>query len=242
MYAIVLKRQKTIGDSLLLHTLTEAGQLQTFKLPGILKSKKRSSFYFIAATIWNFTTSQSERDILIPKESNLLVAPVDENASYSELNMLASLLKPTSILRPGASPNKAIYDKLFRIISLWPAFDENGRTELINHFYLFFIYSLGSLQISTNCSSCGVELQKQDVYLPTEGALCQNCYSKLFSTRYEYIPWGWVNYYFAEYAKKLDELLQTRESQVVTNPKLYESENFKRSADFCEMLFESNLK
>ena len=117
--------------------LTEKDEIRNVKIPGILKSKKRHGFYYFPGNLWNFTFTNEEKEILYPKESELILAPLDETASYEDLEQLATLLQVFK------HHLKGIYtENLFTVTSMvlhefkiGTTFD---REILLNHFILLF--------------------------------------------------------------------------------------------------------
>ena len=136
MEGIILSRRETLKESILLKVIFEDGELQTIKLPGILKSKKRTHLFYMPGAIWSFDFSSKRK--IIPKESNLIQSPVGIHANYGELTRLAELLKPLRILYPGDN-HLSIYKLLYPILKHWNSLEEHKQNDYTNYFYIHLL-------------------------------------------------------------------------------------------------------
>jgi len=103
--AIILKRRPASDESIYLDTLLDEGALLTFKIPGILKSAKRSSFHFAPGAIYEFEWTPSPSELIIPKNSFLLFSPYAEVQHYDRLFAVAEILQTADYIRH--SPDNA---------------------------------------------------------------------------------------------------------------------------------------
>ena len=91
--AIILRRSAAGDDSLALQTLLENGQFQWFRIPGVLKSNKRSSFHYYPGAVYRMIFRAAADMRVIPRSSELLFSPFGENQSYTLLNAVAERVK-----------------------------------------------------------------------------------------------------------------------------------------------------
>ncbi len=147
MIGIIYQIKKGLRESLLLYILSEYGKLSKINLPGIIKSKRRSSMFFVQGTIWDFTLPHKKSKIVIPKETRLLYTPVNTKSSYEDLCKVDSLLKPLETLWLGESYT-FIYDILFQVLKEWSSLDALEKEMRINYFYVKILTLLGHLPLN----------------------------------------------------------------------------------------------
>ena len=104
--AIIVRREAASDDSLSLKTLLETGSFQSFKIPGVLKSQKRSSFHFYPGAIYRMIFRPAESRV-IPKSSELLFSPFAEKQDYARLAAVAELVRAADYIR--TAPDSAEY-------------------------------------------------------------------------------------------------------------------------------------
>ena len=110
---IILRRRATGDESLLLETLSENGALQTFRLPGILKSRKRSAFPYAPGAVCQALYHSQAGRAIVPRSLELVFSPYNERQEYFRLNAVAEILRVTEILEPGE--DAAAVFKLLRV-------------------------------------------------------------------------------------------------------------------------------
>ncbi|HNA80362.1 MAG TPA: recombination protein O N-terminal domain-containing protein [Turneriella sp.] len=115
--AIILRRRATGEESLLLETLCETGALQAFRLPGILKSRKRSAFYYAPGALCEVLYHSQAGHAIVPRNLELVFSPFSERQEYFRLNTVAEILKASEIFEPG--------EDAVAVFSLLRAFIEN---------------------------------------------------------------------------------------------------------------------
>ena len=108
--AIILRRSAAGDDSLALQTLLENGQFQWFRIPGVLKSNKRSSFHYYPGAVYRMIFRAAADTRVIPRSSELLFSPFGENQNYALLNAVAELVRAAEFLK--ASPENTEYFEL----------------------------------------------------------------------------------------------------------------------------------
>lgn len=98
---IVVARRTSGDESLFLDTLLETGNLQSFKLPGIGKSKKRSPYHFIPGTQHRFIFTEARDGLVIPRSSELVFSPFADRQDYALLTAVAELIRLTPYIKAG---------------------------------------------------------------------------------------------------------------------------------------------
>jgi len=96
---IVIARRTSGDESLLLETLLETGNLQSFKLPGIAKSKKRSPYHFTPGTQHRFIFAEARAGLVIPRSSELVFSPFSDRQDYALLAAVAELIYLTPYIK-----------------------------------------------------------------------------------------------------------------------------------------------
>lgn len=99
--AIILRRRATRDDSLLLETLCESGALQAFRLPGLLKSRKRSAFAYSPGALCEVLYHSQAGQTIVPRNIELVFSPFGERQEYYRLTAVAEMLKVLQVLEPG---------------------------------------------------------------------------------------------------------------------------------------------
>lgn len=115
--AIILRRRATGDESLLLETLCESGALQAFRLPGILKSRRRSAFHYSPGALCEVLYHSQAGHAIVPRNLDLVFSPFGERQEYFRLNAIAEILKASEIFEPG--------EEAIAVFSLLRAFIEN---------------------------------------------------------------------------------------------------------------------
>ncbi|MDH5717210.1 MAG: hypothetical protein OEZ22_06195 [Spirochaetia bacterium] len=192
MTAIILQKKVVNDTSLLLKTISEKGLLQYFKIPGILKSQKRSSMLLSAGNIWNFTTNNNIKKTIIPREFNLVQSPFDKEVKYDELKQIAELLKIFDFFFSNLEL-PSLYKKLYSLLEKWPVLNLDERNNKINRFYLFFLQEMGLFNFSDLCQKCKKPLNENDYYFLAEGTLCETCGKSNIVLDKNYFSYGWVS-------------------------------------------------
>jgi len=217
MKCIILSRKKIQEDSLLLHCFSENGALLFLKIPGVLKSKKRSALFLSPATIWDFIITGNFNAISIPKEMDLLHAPYDASPSYQELSAIQELLQLARYFKSG-NDNKNLYLKLEQLIRQWD-FKNNLLTEyILNHFYLSFLQLAGFFHYSLVCNECNENLDEWADYLLNMGALCPRCQKITNTPDFLKIPLQWIKDFLFDNTKSK---FSNKESSLLREKILY---------------------
>ncbi len=99
--AIILKKKVAPGESLYLDCLLDSGDLRSFKIPGILKSAKRSAFHYEPGAVHEviFTAKANER--VIPRSIELIFSPYEDTQDYTRLNAVAEIVRLADYLKAG---------------------------------------------------------------------------------------------------------------------------------------------
>ena len=176
MRAIILQRREDKGESLLLDCLTEENQLLRVRIPGILKSKKRSAYFYFPGSLWDFTLTSVKDNFAIPKESNLISEPVGMNPDYESQVNLAKLLEPVRIVHFWQS-SEGFFDLLQKTLANWSGLSKNEQRKFIFAVTLQSALAEGVLSLETECSRCGRE-SELGIYRPEEGNVCECCASQ----------------------------------------------------------------
>ncbi len=105
--AIIQRRSAAGEDSLALTTLLENGQFQSFRIPGVLKSNKRSSFHYYPGAIYKIIFRAAGDTRVIPRSAELIFSPFSDTQNYQLLNAVAELVRAAEFLK--TSPENAEY-------------------------------------------------------------------------------------------------------------------------------------
>lgn len=192
MRAVIYERKEIENGSLLLKALAETGKTGNFKIPGILKSKTRNSYFMAPATLWDFTLCGNNREVVTPKEYNLIHSPYDFNTGYRELTRLSEVIKPLARLKPELEM-PALFNDITGTLYDWVCGDEIKENILINRFYLKFLEHMGLLHHSMRCVHCGSPLTEADHYHLFSGSICAVCLREQMYREGEFIPNAWLN-------------------------------------------------
>jgi recombinational DNA repair protein (RecF pathway) len=99
--AIILKRRPAAADSLYVDVLLQGGDMLTLRIPGILKSTKRSSFHYAPGAIYDLSLPSTMISPVIPRSMDLSFSPFDESQDYARLAAVAEILQLTHKLEGG---------------------------------------------------------------------------------------------------------------------------------------------
>jgi|GEM_PF-1524327 len=191
MRAVIYERREIENGSLLLKTLGESGKIKNFKIPGILKSKTRNSYFLAPATLWEFTLAGNDREVVTPKEYSLVHAPYDFNTGYRELTRIRELLNPLAGLKPGLEI-APLFDDIVQTLYDWHCGDEVLENVLINRFYLGFLRHMGLLHYLPECVHCGAVLGETAQYHLFSGSICTTCLRRQIYRENEFLPNRWI--------------------------------------------------
>lgn len=205
MKVVIYDRMTLPGDSYGLVTLTEAGERKLFKIPGILKSKKRSGYNYYPGVIWNFTFFDSPGKYIIPRESTLLFSPFKDNVEYNVLLDLQRLLSPLKKLR-----DNDLHPQLFKDTTAALSFfhETRHKAKAIYFFYLRFLFINGLLSLEPYCSNCS---KKPSYYSLQHGPLCDECNPKNnFLFKYKEIEsvFSAVDFKQVNFPEKIDDIIE----------------------------------
>ena len=214
MERIILARRKLSEDSLILQTLNPAGLIEKYKIPGILKSKKRNSFFMTPATLWDFTIAGNPREIMTPKEYTLITAPYTTDVSYHELEMLSELIKPLLVMGVLSYPPESFL-LLKKTLQAWKKLETPERELQLNRYYLDFLDLLGLLHYSESCIECQAVLRRDSLYLLAAGSLCSRCAGSLQYSKAESLPQEWVQDSLQGKASHPESMAQPRREKML---------------------------
>lgn len=139
--AIILQRRPITDDSLLLEVLCEDGKIESFRLPGILKSRKRSAFHLAPGCVCRIRYHAQAARALVPREIETIFSPFADNQEYFRLSTVAELLKLSSLLEPGKDA-AVFFRLLYAFLETIP--DEVGSAEQhADRFYWEFLKLMG---------------------------------------------------------------------------------------------------
>ncbi len=189
MKAFIYDRHSTSDHSLILKSLLENGKIAHFKIPGILKSKKRSALFYYPCTLWDFTFLSTNKEIIIPRESLLLKSCLTGADRYIHLEDINDLLGPTRFFY-----RENLYKSLFHLLEIIMDFYLEHHTipdSMKNQFYLGYLNNEGLLDLSGICSRCGAIMTDKGYYSLAHGNICASC-SSLEKDDLR-IPYQWVN-------------------------------------------------
>lgn len=189
MKVILYDRKNLKDESILLKGLLENGKIANFKIPGILKSKKRSSFFFYPCTLWDFTFLPQEKKIIIPKETHLIKSCIDDKSSYRLLNDIHDFLYPLKFFY-SENDYKIIYHYLEQFINEFSTNNKTIKESMKDHFYVFWIHFEGLLDTSERCSKCSRAINLSDYTSLRTGNLCKECVN--LESDSSIIPYEWI--------------------------------------------------
>ncbi len=110
--AIILRRKPAGDESLYLDTLLENGEFGAFRIPGIMKSAKRSSFHYAPGGIYDIIFQPGSAQRIIPKSSELVFSPFKETQDYKTLAAVAEIVQIAEFVK--SSPDTG---ELFSLIA-----------------------------------------------------------------------------------------------------------------------------
>ncbi|MDH4263887.1 MAG: hypothetical protein OEV78_12675 [Spirochaetia bacterium] len=192
MHAVIYERNEVENGTLLLKVFTQFGKIKKLKIPGILKSKTRNAYFLAPATLWEFTISGNEREVVTPKEYTLIHSPYSFESSYKELASIGEVLKPMNYLKPDLEIIP-LFNDLSKILYNWKCGDKLKEITLSNQFYLKFLFRMGLLNFSLQCVHCGKILSDQARYHLFSGSICNDCIKEQIYRENEFIPNLWIN-------------------------------------------------
>lgn len=116
--AIILKA-KPVSDSLCIDTLLESGEFGAFKIPGVLKSNKRSAFHYAPGAVYEIIFHKSGTARVIPKNTELVYSPYTEDQDYRRLAAVAEIIQMTEFIRP-APENAQLFGLMLETLRRLP--------------------------------------------------------------------------------------------------------------------------
>lgn len=99
--AIILKKKVAPGESLYLDCLLDSGDLRSFKIPGILKSAKRSAFHYEPGAVHEVIFQAKANERVIPRSIELQFSPYEDTQDYTRLNAVAEIVRLGDFIKPG---------------------------------------------------------------------------------------------------------------------------------------------
>lgn len=179
--AIILRRSAAGEDSLYLHTLLENGQFQSFRIPGVLKSSKRSSFHYYPGAVYKMIFRAGTDSRVIPKSAELIFSPFSDAQDYRRLNAVAELIRAAEFLR--ASPENAEYfDLLYCALQALPVEADRLEASLDRHYWQL-LHFLGLAASPEDAEYAAYDLQSGFI---TERDLAARAHSDFV------LPIGWI--------------------------------------------------
>ncbi|MBN8221971.1 MAG: hypothetical protein J0L53_13690 [Spirochaetes bacterium] len=139
--AIILNRKASPDESLYLDTLLESGEFAGFRIPGILKSAKRSSFHYAPGGIYEMIFAASGGGPrFVPKSSELLFSPYSDSQDYKILSAVAEIVRVAEFVKT-APENAELFELMGAALT-----GIAGATSLDRHldkYYWDFLLFLG---------------------------------------------------------------------------------------------------
>lgn len=139
--AIILKRKPSGDESLYLETLLENGEFASFRIPGILKSAKRSSFHYAPGGIYDMIFQPSHGQSVIPKSSELVFSPYETSQDYATLAAVAEIVQIAEIVKSSAE-NAELFALMATALSRIPG-DTAARERHLDTYYWDFLTFMG---------------------------------------------------------------------------------------------------
>lgn len=139
--AIILQRRPTSDDSLLLEVLCEDGKIESFRLPGILKSRKRSAFHLAPGCVCRIRYHAQAARAVVPRDVETIFSPFSDSQEYFRLNIVAELLKLSSVLEPGK--DAAVFFRLLHAFLETIPDDDSSAEQHADRFYWEFLKLMG---------------------------------------------------------------------------------------------------
>ena len=208
--------------------MNDAGELIKFKLPRVLKSKKRNHPFWMPGTIWDVVIQGNPKEYRVPKEMNLLFSPLPFDVHYKELKTFTDIFKLTNLLWSGEIYLK-IYNLLYNFIYTWPSQQSEYGDSFVDLFYIHFLRLSGYFSTKGSCYMCQKEgeLTSNYYYRFNRGKFCINCFQN-------YKEPDTIKIYFdsAIFSKKMSEV----SSQELQNIKRSEEESTGLRANILNFL------
>ncbi|MBV6492058.1 MAG: hypothetical protein LDLANPLL_00047 [Turneriella sp.] len=164
--AIIIRKKTAHDESLYIDTLLESGKFQPFKIPGVLKSNKRSAFFFSPGSLFDVIYTPRENGIVIPKSTELLFSPFAVSQDYALLNFVAEILKAIEMLM-GVSASEDLFLLVKESLSL--VANNYHDEKIVNNFYWRLLEFLG-LQGEYDSTKKNAAYDLYDGFLSAEDA------------------------------------------------------------------------
>lgn len=186
MKAIITGRKELPDSSLLLNVFTDLDEARKIKIPGILKSTRRSAYNMSPGALWDFTILGNPDKIQIPRESILISSPYARAADYDEMLLISDLLFPLTLLPDQFQPSDGI-PRLFQVLSpVLESWDKiKYKFQIVDGWYFSFLYFSGVLNLNSSCPLCG-NSSEESFFIPEHGIICTACSRK-------HIEWQNIN-------------------------------------------------
>lgn len=194
MLVFIFSRRVVSENTLLLTGLSDNKGVLRIKLPHVLKSKKRNSFFLVPGTIWDFTFNNLNAENLIPVDQRLVASTVSTDSDYRQLALVKDLIEPLQIMAHSID-SAAVFSKIYHITTLWADSHESARQALTNHFLIYIMANAGLFNPGRYCLNCGAVMHKDDYYHLTEGQICKSCFSKQLLKESESVSYGWTRFF-----------------------------------------------
>lgn len=139
--AVILGRKSATDDSLLLQTLLDSGDFQAFRLPGILKSRRRSAFHYVPGVVCNVIYHPQPANYPVPRHCEPVFSPYKAGQDLKRLEAVAEMIQPAREMKPGE--DAAAYFRLLCVfLEAMPQDSEKLQAHL-NRFYWELLKLLG---------------------------------------------------------------------------------------------------
>lgn len=185
--SIILKNKKTDERDLSIYVLTQTNEFRWIRIPGILKSKKRNTYLYVAGTIWEFSITNTQSPTWFSKEDICVIQPFGDKIEYQDLVFIQKLLDPLLIVNQ--EQNIDLYSTFFYVLASWSKWTENRKYYLLGRVYLKILKEIGLLDLSKICQLCDSVLNKNiDIHILGIGNTCMRCYQDQYcSSNYRMI-------------------------------------------------------
>lgn len=216
MLALILKRTEVDGDSLSVRVLNAEGEIQQLKFPGVLKSKKRSSYNITPGTAWDFTLQGNAHKVRVPRESLFVSSPFGPSPSYNDLQLIHEMLAPVLQL-PDGDTYKAIFIFLFEVLKRWCQMDIDEKEHAASKFILLLFKLAGFYHSEKVCYKCGTKNFTGGSYHLQQGYLCSQCQQHHLTSDIQKLLGAWLSDLEIENStKKLPRESHARARKIVT--------------------------
>jgi recombinational DNA repair protein (RecF pathway) len=185
--AIILRRKPAGDESLYLDTLLENGEFGAFRIPGILKSAKRSSFHYAPGGIYDIifhgsTSLTTGPHRIVPKSSELIFSPFKDTQDYKTLAAVAEIVQTAEFVKSSGDSGE-----LFSLIASALMQMPTVATELDRHLDAYYWNFLGFLGLAGDPD----EDEVYEAYDLTSGFL--TAHEKAERPKGDFtLPFGWV--------------------------------------------------